>query len=377
MPRPATEARATPPAFGGRLDGLQVLRFFAAFSVLFGHALHEALSFGFAGGQSVLATVDGWNFGSGVDVFFVLSGFLMFYISAASFGTAEAQPKFLMRRIVRLVPLYWLFTAAMLVATLAFPAQLAHATLSVPHVLASFAFVPWLDSTALPHPLLGLGWTLNYEMFFYLLFSFALLLPLRQGLGALVVLFAALVAANPLIGANWVQLKFWSDPIILEFLFGVGLAVLFRRGVVLARGAAIAAVLAGAIGLAIAPLWPLAGPMLRPLTAGVPAALLVAAAASLSNGRLSRAGQLLVLGGDASYALYLSHPFSINLVVLVWQKLHLASPWLFALSAIAAAVLVSVTVHLALERPLTRWLHRLVDTPRRDRASTFGTAAAK
>ena len=101
------------------------------------------------------------------------------------------------------------------------------------------------------------------------------------------------------------------------------------------------------------------------------------AAASLSNGRLSRAGQLLVLGGDASYALYLSHPFSINLVVLVWQKLHLGSPWLFALSAIAAAVLVSVAVHLALERPLTRWLHRLVDTPRRDRAAAFGTAAAK
>jgi peptidoglycan/LPS O-acetylase OafA/YrhL len=214
-------------------------------------------------------------------------------------------------------------------------------------------------------------------MFFYLLFSFALLLPVRGGLVALVALFLALVAVNPLIGVDWVQLKFWSDPIILEFLFGVGLAALFRRGIVLSGRAAIVAILAGAIGLFIAPLWPVAGSALRPLTEGVPAALLVAAAASLSGGTPSPIGRLLVLGGDASYALYLSHPFSINLVVLVWQKLHLAAPWWFALSAIAAALLVSVAVHLALERPLTRWLHRRLDARGAEKPPAFETAAAK
>ena len=159
-----------------------------------------------------------------------------------------------MRRIIRLVPLYWLFTAAMLVATLVFARQIAHATLSLPHIAASFLFVPWLDSTALPHPLLGLGWTLNYEMFFYLLFSFALLLPKRAGLVALVSAFVVLAAANPLVDPGWVQVKFWTDPIILEFLFGVGVAMLFRRGMVLNRPAAIAAIVLGAIGLALAPL---------------------------------------------------------------------------------------------------------------------------
>ena len=94
MQRAATEQRAGHPApAGGRLDGLQVLRFFAAFSVLFGHSLHEALSFGLAPAESAIGVAEGWNFGSGVDVFFALSGFLMFYISAESFGAPGAQPQ--------------------------------------------------------------------------------------------------------------------------------------------------------------------------------------------------------------------------------------------------------------------------------------------
>jgi peptidoglycan/LPS O-acetylase OafA/YrhL len=91
--------------------------------------------------------------------------------------------------------------------------------------------------------------------------------------------------------------------------------------------------------------------------------------------QVSRVGRLLVLGGDASYALYLSHPFTINVVVIAWQKLHLDAPWLFVLSAVGAAVLVSVAVHLAFERPLTRWLHRRVDGRPARQPALLGAAA--
>src|SRR3569623_79790 len=170
-----------------RLDGLQILRFFAAFAVLLEHVVHEALSFGIA--DPALHALEAFDFGVGVDVFFVISGFIMYYISAGEFGRPGAQSRFLPRRIIRLVPLYWLFTLAMLAAMLLVPGQLAHTVLDPLHILASFVFVPWLDSTGLAHPILGLGWTLNYEMYFYVLFSFALLLPRRIGLLALTALF--------------------------------------------------------------------------------------------------------------------------------------------------------------------------------------------
>ena len=64
-----------------------------------------------------------------------------------------------------------------------------------------------------------------------------------------------------------------------------------------------------------------------------------------------------MLGGDASYALYLSHPFSINVVILAWQRLHLSSPWLFMAATIVAAVAVAIAVHLLVERPLLRRLN--------------------
>ena len=336
-----------------------MLRFLAAGSVLFVHTLHEALSFDFAGANSAMATVETWNFGSGVDVFFVLSGFLMFYISSESFGTPGAQGKFLWRRIVRLVPLYWLFTAAMVLAMVVVPGQLAHTQVQPTHVLASFLFVPWLDSTALPHPILGLGWTLNYEMFFYLVFSFALLLPRRVGLTAIIALFIVFAVIDPLIDPRWVQARFWTDPIIIEFLFGIGLAVLARRGLTLPRPAAWAALALGLLGLALAPTPANESDLLRPFAEGIPAALMVAGAASLTFRRLSRGGRWLVLGGDASYALYLSHPFTINVMVLVWEKLHFQSPWAFAAVTGVLAIAASVIIHVVLERPVTRFLQGL------------------
>jgi len=359
-----TQISARPPG-PARLDGLQMLRFFAAASVLFVHTLHEALSFDFAGPQSAVARAESWNFGAGVDVFFVLSGFLMFYISSDSFGAPGAQAKFLWRRIVRLVPLYWLFTVAMLLAMVAVPGQLAHTQIQPAHALASFAFVPWLDATGLPHPILGLGWTLNYEMFFYLVFSFALLLPRRIGLTAIFALFAIFALINSLLDPSWVQAKFWSDPIIIEFLFGIGLAIAARRGWALPAGIAWAAIAFGLAGLALAPR--LAGnenELLRVLANGIPAALMVAGAGSLRFARLSGPGRWLVLGGDASYALYLSHPFTINVMVLAWEKLHLGSPWAFAALTGVVAVAASLVIHVVLERPLTRYLQGLGTTRR-------------
>ena len=190
--------------------------------------MHEAMSFGIAQDQT-LAALEPFDFGVGVDVFFVISGFIMAYITADKFGRPGASGQFLTRRLIRLVPLYWLFTLAMLAAMVLVPGQLAHTALNPAHILASYLFIPWLDSTGLAHPILGLGWTLNYEMYFYVIFAVMLFLPRRIGLWSLAVLFCALALLHPAIDPAQVQLSFWTDPIILEFLFGIGLAMLGRQ----------------------------------------------------------------------------------------------------------------------------------------------------
>ncbi len=338
-----------------RLDGLQMLRFFAAFAVLLEHVMHEALSFGIAP-DGLIARLEPVDFGVGVDVFFVISGFIMLHISADQFGRRGAPRAFLLRRVARLVPLYWLFTLAMLAAMVLVPGQLAHTALNPAHILASFGFVPWLDSTGLAHPILGLGWTLNYEMYFYALFALMLLLPLRAGLWTMAGLFLALALLHPAISPAQVQFFFWTDPIIVEFLFGIGIALLVRRGTALPGWAALGLMALGVAGLGLGQLVDIAGPFDRLLTTGLPAAMLVGGTVFAQPRALGPLGRFLVLGGDASYALYLSHPFSINVVILGWQRLHLSSPWLFMGVTIVAAVAGAIAVHLLLERP---WLARL------------------
>jgi len=361
---------------GSRLYGLQILRFFAAFAVLFEHVMHEALSFGIAQDQT-LAALEPFDFGVGVDVFFVISGFIMAYITADKFGRPGAPGQFLSRRLVRLVPLYWLFTLAMLAAMVLVPGQLAHTALNPAHILASYLFIPWLDSTGLAHPILGLGWTLNYEMYFYMIFAVVLLLPRRVGLGSLVALFGMLALLHPAIDPAQVQLSFWTDPIILEFLFGIGLAVLAGRGTKLPVWIAAMLVVAGAAGLGIGQLTDFGSAYHRVLLTGGPAALLVAGTVFWPLRRPGRVGTWLVLGGDASFTLYLSHPFSINVVILGWQKLHLGAPWLFIVVTIVVAVLAAIVIHLVLERPLLDRLNAALSRPRQPASKILNAPAGK
>ena len=114
---------------------------------------------------------------AGVDLFFVISGFVMVYASERMFGRAGGQLQFITRRLIRIVPLYWLVTPLYLVMALAIPAF--EKSYSVASVVASYLFIPWPRLDGIMQPLVGQGWTLNYEMFFYAIFAAAILAPRR------------------------------------------------------------------------------------------------------------------------------------------------------------------------------------------------------
>jgi peptidoglycan/LPS O-acetylase OafA/YrhL len=166
---------------------------------------------------------------AGVDIFFVISGFIMAWMSHHSFGQPGAPRRFLIRRAIRIVPPYWFFTTVMIAVVVLLPQLRRNTSLGWEHFLSSYFFIPWPRANGQIVPILSQGWTLNYEVLFYL--SFALALLFRRGLLILSIGFVLLAALHPLVPDIALIPKFWSRPIILEFVAGIILAKVYLSGV--------------------------------------------------------------------------------------------------------------------------------------------------
>ena len=337
------------------LTNVQLLRFFAAVAVLVGHAGDL-----FMPAAAHLRTIP-WS--AGVDIFFVISGFVMTYLTQGQFGHPGAPRAFLVRRIIRIVPPYWLFTTLMVVAVLLFSDHIRNTEVSAASTITSYLFVPWPRvADGQLNPLLSQGWTLNYEAFFYLAFAAALFF--RRGLAWLAGSFLLLAALHPLVPAQLFVLKFWTNPIILEFLGGAGLAVLFLRGVRLSLRSSLGlAVLAVAIFIATEAMD--AGDFRRLIHVGLPSLMLCGSLALApeprSSGALRRA---MVAGGDSSYTLYLSHTFTLNAALIAWRQSGLGMPVLAMVLAMVAAIVLAALIYRWIERPMTDALHSVTGTSR-------------
>jgi peptidoglycan/LPS O-acetylase OafA/YrhL len=304
----------------------------------------------------------------GVDLFFVISGAVIVISAARQSGRPGGWRRFLAARVIRVVPLYWMFTALMLGALLAAPQHVHSVALDWGQVAASFAFVPYQAANGLEVPILTPGWTLNYEIFFYATVTLLLAVGLRIGslVLALTAGFAGIVVAGWLAQPDAMVLRFWSDPLILEFVLGAGIgwAWLRRGGAPSSRPWFVALTL---VGLGLAGLWVGrgiydAGLAPRALAAGLPSALIVAAAVLFCGPEAGRrTPRWAVALGDSSYALYLSHRFTLRGLTLLWPSA--ATGWLFVMVASLAAIAVGHAVYLVAERPLLRtcrkrWLPR-------------------
>jgi exopolysaccharide production protein ExoZ len=299
----------------------------------------------------------------GVDVFFVISGYIMWTTTAAAHRSPAA---FWAARIVRIVPLYWLFTTLFLgVAVIAPRALFTTPGLDATFVLASYLFVPAVH----PHvgdvvPLYTLGWTLTYEMFFYLLFGLSLFVSSRGlRLVLLVAPFALLVSSHALFAPAGPILSTYTDPIILEFLAGVGVAA---GGRWLARcppaigGIGIAGAFAWLVHVTLSDVSPP-----RLLAYGVPAVVIVAGALTFERFARARPSRLGLLLGDASYSIYLAHPFAQRAWYFAVAPLPPEAPAasgaiIHVGGALVAGVLGGVISYLLLERPMLAAGRRLL-----------------
>ena len=313
------------------LYGIQYLRAFAALAVVVFHAA-ERTGLYFAIGAA------------GVDVFFVVSGFIMMAIS----DRRPMQPvAFLRDRLLRIGPSYWIVTSIMIAGAAAglFP----NLKLDIAHVLGSFLFVPVPSpNTGDLWPVLVQGWTLNYEIFFYAVFALALLVRPSFRLTALTAVLALLVLTGLSIQSQNILAAFYTQPLLLEFAAGAFLAKLWKSGTLPSPLIGVLLVVLSIGGFAMIHLLKLE---FGAFNCGPLAVLLVLGMLAIENAGKLPSSPIATYIGNASYSIYLWHTLALSVVVKAGTVLGLPG-LLIAAAGIAAGTIAGVIGYECVEKPI-------------------------
>ncbi|WP_189443753.1 acyltransferase family protein, partial [Salinicola rhizosphaerae] len=328
------------------LISVQALRALAAWIVVFHHFMQVFYGFDANNWVEYLFSTRGQV---GVDIFFIISGFV---ITVSTRGKSLSMPQFLAHRLVRIVPAYWLYTA--ITATIIYFASsvMPDYGLSLSGLIKSLFFIPAENPAGYGYyPILPVGWTLNFEMLFYVVFAASLMLKVKWQLWAVVL---AIVIINTLFAHQPFISSFYEDPIIFEFLLGMGIGVLYsRHGIPSGRWWPMALALASA-----ATILGFNDPsgVLRFVAWGLPSALLVIAFIAMEP-RLGH-NRIIKAMGDWSYSTYLLH------VIVLWSGDYVLtrqfglSPWLALAICLPIIALCSWLSYEFVEKKLSRRLKR-------------------
>lgn len=309
---------------------------------------------------------------AGVDIFFVISGFIMVH---TNIHKKRSPAGFMVDRVIRVIPLYWMATAIIVMLVLIGFQPGGQTRLSAESVIKSFLLIAYPATNGSPSPIHYVGWTLVYEVYFYLIFGLCLFLrSLKLITIALVVFLGLSVALFFTPASQNFFVSTYANPILLEFLAGVLLAVIYEspafesmvsRFRLASRIIAPIMIATGVAAIVMYDFQPHAAPftVTTHLTAfGLSALLLVAGALLAEKAGMAVENRLVFLLGSASYSIYLFHPMVIQPVTKVWMTFIGAhTPILqivMAAAAWTAAISVGVFMYLFVEKPMHAWMRR-------------------
>jgi exopolysaccharide production protein ExoZ len=332
-----------------RLDSIQSLRAIAASLVILFHirGIEEIY------GDPTKLLLNWYEGAYGVDIFFVISGFIMVYVTHNKPSSVAYFKEFLTKRIIRVVPVYWFYTFVMVFLLLVVPQAFMDTTFDLMRIVKSFFFIPQ-DQL----PIHSIGWTLNFEMYFYLVFALFLLLPRKALLPGISVLFVTLSILGRFLESDSPVFRQISDPIVIEFLFGMVIGHFYVRDKYLPKGLAWTCTLVG-VSLFVLSFFVKWGGH-RLMYWGVPGGLLVLGASSLERNAYPFSGIVSGLG-NSSYSLYLSHPFTLfgfGKVLVVFGLSGYLYNALLIILAYVASVIVGIVSYRIIERTSSKFLTR-------------------
>lgn len=301
----------------------------------------------------------GW---SGVDYFFVLSGFIMVYVHRSAIGKKDQLKSFLVKRAVRIYPIYWLITLIVLVFFLVIPGFANNQDLGFGKIITSLLLLPNKDL-----PILNVGWTLIYELYFYFLFCIAIWFKPKHSVPILSTwLFVTILHYLKIVefeGGSAFLLNLVFGNMNLEFVLGclAGYIVIkFGSKVNKNRWVLFGIANLGYIALLVI----FATTKIevdRISTFGVLAALLIIGSASIDLNDSPKVHQIWTYLGDASYSIFLTHGPLISATTKILQKANLGKYFdsFFAPALVALITLVVGCLFYSLiEKPLTVFLRK-------------------
>ena len=319
---------------------VQYLRAIAAVSVVVSHQL---------GGLSALGAG-----AHGVDLFFVISGFIIFSLTEEQ---AVGPRRFMLDRLARIAPLYWLATLlAFVVVGLKLP--LYGCSSDPVLLLKSLLFIPAYSPNGHLWPTLLLGWTLNYEMVFYLLFAVFLCLPARFRIAALAVTLLPIVLLGRILPHHSAIAATYTNPLQVEFLAGALLGSVFGMSL---RNNRLPSQVLYSLAVAVAML--ALALVFHDLVYAAGCVVIVSAGLVVERQGWLPRSRALKFFGDASFAIYLCQQFAFDATGALFRVLeahhpHLHDHALRRLLSILVAVALGALVYAFLERPLLRIVRR-------------------
>lgn len=343
-----------------KLESIQVLRAIAATAVVFAHAKGHLVGFKEKYGidDAWLNIIDPLGTGQcGVDIFFVISGFIMAMVTRDVHQEPGAIKTFAQKRLVRILPPYWLWTFILLGLLRFLPQLFSVRTFEHREAVLSLLLIPFTPTGENTSPALVVGWTLSYEMYFYALVCIGLLFSRKVfivGLGAFFLLTTAVFPQNygPISGLT-VNMILW------EFYAGVLLFEFFNAGKRLPVFLAVPFIF-----IAVGAFYYFAEEGIsshRFIYWGIPALVLVAFFISLERGTNISFTKAVVLFGDSSYTLYLSHLITLPAIAKVFAVIgmhKLLPPDLQIVLYTTACVIVGCVLYVITEKPLLSYFKR-------------------
>lgn len=333
-----------------KLDALQTGRAIAAIMVVIFHAHVFTVPDSIYNG-AIDGVWRGFGMGfAGVEFFFVLSGFIMFFVHRNDLGVPERAGRFIRKRLIRIYPIYWVILGGLVCLYFAFPGRGPENARDPMSLLTSFLLIPTADD-----PIMRVAWTLEFEMFFYVMFTL-MILSRRFGL-AVFAIWMGLSAWGTIQPFETHPLSFLFSYYNLLFLFGIGAAAIFPR---LSVQQALLAVLGGTAVFLVVGMTDVYRVMdwahsWRTVAFGLAASVAVA---GLAAGAF-RPWRWTVFLGDASYSIYLAHLPAMGFGAVAIRKLGLPDllpmPLVFVVT-VCGGVLAGVIIHVLIEKPVLRLL---------------------
>lgn len=339
--------------------GLQLLRGLAALMIVFLHLGVAEARYGSSGWQYL----DGFRIGAaGVDIFFVISGFVMILVIK---NKLISPVLFLKKRLSRIYPNYWIYFLIVVLVWLIQPGWVNSSLSGTPAFLSSFLLFPSSGP-----PVVSVAWTLEFEIFFYLVFTLFLWISPQHLAPLLISSFTALVLVGVIYQPESLLLERLTHPLLLEFSAGVllGSVLMFRQipGTWLTIPVAVLIFILYQMGFELTQIIPVGIHLERVVNFGVPAVLLVFGFVSLDMKYQVVYPDLFIKIGDASYTLYLSHILVISACGKLYQAIGLneiLSNFVFIIGMLVLCVFIALLAYQYVERPMLTYIRKGLKKP--------------